>query len=381
MRILIATPDFPLWDGGIATVAFEVASSLSRQGHEVVVMAPQQDPGDRAFDATLPYTVHRVRNIKSRWLKLFYHRLVLLRLVTRLRIDVVMAQTWFPVGTAGVVARYLRGTPLTLTVHGNEVLSSKFSTPFWRKEMARVFAAASRIYCVSKCTAEKTLLLFPDQPDLAQKISIIYNGVDPKTFSPAPADMQLVDRYGLAGQKVILTLARLVERKGQDVMLRALPLISKHIPDIRYVICGKGPYEAGLRQLASELGVESQVVFTGFVGNEDRLKFYNLCDLYAMPSREIPEKGDVEGFGITYLEANACAKPVLGGKSGGVADAVIDGVTGLLVDPTDPAAVADAVIRLLADPALAAKMGQQGRQRVIDSFSWDSICSQMVDGL
>lgn len=381
MKILIATPDFPLWDGGIATVAFEVACSLSRLGHEVAVMAPLQDAGDPAFDATLPFAVHRVRNVKSRWVKLFYHRLALLRLVRRLRVDLVMAQTWFPSGTAAVASRKLGGTPMTLTVHGNEILSPKFSTPHWQKEMTRVFSAASRIYCVSRCTAEKALALFPGMPELAGKIAVTFNGVDPETFRPAPADQELVNRYGLAGRRVVLTLARLVERKGQDMMIRALPAIRKEVPEIRYVICGKGPYEAELRSLARELGVEDLVVFAGFVSNEERVKFYNLCDLYAMPSREIPEKGDVEGFGITYLEANACAKPVLGGASGGIGDAVIDGVTGLLVDPDDASAVAAGALRLLTDAALASDLGRQGRQRVAAEFSWDSICNQMLAGL
>ncbi|HEY5973209.1 MAG TPA: glycosyltransferase family 4 protein [Geobacteraceae bacterium] len=379
MRILIATPDFPLWDGGIATVAFEVAQSLTRLGHHVVVMAPQQDEKDLVFDATLPFTVCRVRNIKSRLLRLYYHRYALIRLVSRYRIDLVMAQTWFPCGTAALLALRKRGVPFTLTVHGNEILNPKFAAPGWQKLMAAVFSSADRIYCVSRCTADKALAMLPDLPRLAEKITVIYNGVDPSQFIPAPEDPDLISRYGLEGKKVILTLARLVERKGQDMLIKALPLIKESCPDVKYVICGKGPYEAKLRELAIEQGVVDDVVFAGFVSNEDRVKFYNLCDIYAMPSREIVEHGDVEGFGITYLEANACAKAVIGGKSGGVSDAIVDGVTGVLVDPAAPTEIAAAAVRLLSDPLYATRLGEQGRCRVVEEFSWDGICRSMVE--
>jgi phosphatidylinositol alpha-1,6-mannosyltransferase len=381
MRILIATPDFPLWDGGIATVAFEVARSLTRLGHVVTVMAPLQDAGDPSFDATLPFTVCRVRNIKSRLLRLHYHRYMLGRLVRKQRIELVMAQTWFPCGTAALKALQSVGVPYTVTVHGNEILNPKFAKPSWQKLLFDVFKSAARVYCVSRCTADKLRQLLPQQPELAEKVEIVFNGVDPQLFMPAVPDRELVERYRLQGKKVILTLARLVERKGQDMVIRALPLLRERCPEVHYLVCGKGPYEAELRRLAVGLGVSDLVTFAGFVANEERDKFYNLCAIYAMPSREIPEKGDVEGFGITYLEANACAKPVIGGNSGGISDAIVDGETGLLVDPADPAAVAAGCLHLLNDPEYADQLGSKGRIRVEEQFSWDIICNGMLQKL
>jgi phosphatidylinositol alpha-1,6-mannosyltransferase len=172
-----------------------------------------------------------------------------------------------------------------------------------------------------------------------------------------------------------------VERKGQDKVIEALPLIKREIPDIRYVICGRGNDEARLRRIAAEKGVAGEVVFAGFVPNEERGAFYDACDVYVMPSREIPEKGDIEGFGMTYLEANSFGKPVIGGMSGGVSEAVIDGVTGLLVDPCDVEAIAGACIRLLRDPVLAGRLGRQGRDRVVREFNWDVICGELADML
>ena len=378
MRILVVTPDFPLWDGGIATVALEVSNGLHRLGHEIVVLAPSQDPGDREYDGTLPYELVRLRNVKSRHAKTLYHAWVTTCLERSRRFDVVMAQSWFPSGIAACCASRLCGVPYTVTVHGNEILHPRFRTPYWTGWMHRVFHAASAVLCVSSATAGKILSVLGGGEKLERKIRVVRNGVDPDRFV-AGAVPSVRGRYGLDGKKVILTLARLVERKGQDKMIEALPAIKREIPDVRYVICGKGSDEARLRRIAVEQCVSDEVVFAGFVPNEVRAAFYDACDIYAMPSREIPEKGDVEGFGITYLEANAFGKPVIGGRSGGVAEAVIDGVTGLLVDPWDVNAIASACIRLLKEPDLAERLGRQGRDRVKTEFSWDTICGELSD--
>ena len=378
MRILVVTPDFPLWDGGIATVALEVSNGLQRLGHEIVVLAPAQEPGDREYDGTLPYEVVRLRNVKSRHVKTLYHAWVTTCLEWSRTFDVVMAQSWFPSGIAACCASRLCGVPYTVTVHGNEILNNRFRTPYWTGWMHRVFDAASAVLCVSSATSGKILSVLGGGEKLQRKIRVVRNGVDPDRFV-AGAVPDVRGRYGLEGKKIILTLARLVERKGQDKLIEALPAIKREIPDVRYVICGKGSDEARLRRIAVEQGVSDEVVFAGFVPNEVRGAFYDACDVYAMPSREIPEKGDVEGFGITYLEANAFGKPVIGGRSGGVAEAVIDGVTGLLVDPRDVNAIASACIRLLNDPDLAERLGRQGRDRVKTVFSWDVICGEVSD--
>lgn len=378
VRILVVTPDFPLWDGGIATVALEVANGLQRLGHEIVVLAPSQDPRDREYDGTLPYETVRLRNVKARHVKTLYHAWETARLVRLRRFDVVMAQSWFPSGIAACWASGRYGVPYTVTVHGNEILHHRFRTPYWTGWMHRVFEAASAVLCVSSATAGKILSVLGAGETLERKIRVVRNGVDPDRFI-AVAAPSVRGRYGLEGKKVILTLARLVERKGQDKLIEALPAIRREIPDVRYVICGKGSDEARLRRIAAEQGVSEEVVFAGFVPNEVRGAFYDACDIYAMPSREIPEKGDVEGFGITYLEANAFGKPVIGGRSGGVSEAVIDGLTGILVDPCDVEEIASACIRLLKDPDLSERLGRQGRDRVRQEFNWDGICRELAD--
>jgi phosphatidylinositol alpha-1,6-mannosyltransferase len=169
--------------------------------------------------------------------------------------------------------------------------------------------------------------------------------------------------------KVILTVGRLVERKGHEFVLKALPLIAERYPQLKYLIIGKGPMEKKLRNIVERKKLSDVVEFHGEVDNI--ADFYGNCDVFIMPSRFIEKKGDVEGFGLVFLEANFFGKPVIAGNSGGISDAVIDGETGILVNPENPKEIADAVLKLFDDPKLARKLGEQGRKRVLEEFTWD----------
>jgi phosphatidylinositol alpha-1,6-mannosyltransferase len=177
---------------------------------------------------------------------------------------------------------------------------------------------------------------------------------------------------------VLLTLARLIDRKGQDTVIRALPRVLRDVPDLVYVLAGQGSYREALEALARECGVADHVVFAGFVADADVPDVYAAADLYGMLSREGRDTGDIEGFGITYLEASAAGLPVLAGRSGGTADAVEEGVSGLLVDPESVEAVADAIVSLLRDRAKARAMGQAGRLRAERDFSLAARAAKLI---
>jgi phosphatidylinositol alpha-1,6-mannosyltransferase len=379
--MLIATPDFPLWDGGVATVAYEVTNGLHKLGHEVNVLAPEQNEDDSKFDSTLPYQVFRIKNIKDHYLKIYYNIYKMNQFVKKHKYDLIMAQSWYPSGIAASCIAKKNNINMTVTVHGNEILNPRFYKLFWQNKMYKAFDNANLIFCVSNFTANKLVNRLENSKEIEKKIKVIYNGVDYRFFKASPRDSALIEKYNLKGAKTILTLARLVERKGHDMMIRAIPLIKERIPQVKYIICGKGPHERKLKELTEELGLVNDVIFTGFIPDKLRSTYYNLCDLYIMPSREMPEKGDMEGFGITYLEANACEKPVIGSNSGGVSEAVKDGESGFIVDPADHSKIAEACIKLLSDPALAKKIGQQGRERVIKEFNWDNICQQIENAI
>ena len=152
--------------------------------------------------------------------------------------------------------------------------------------------------------------------------------------------------------------------------LRAMPLILAREPKARYVIVGDGLLRAYLERLAASMGVERSVTFTGELPAAALDEWYARADVITMLSRESPIDGGAEGYGLIFVEAGAWSKPVVGGRSGGIPDAVVDGVTGLLVDPTDIGAIAEALLRVLSDGALARRLGEQGRHRALNESSW-----------
>ena len=183
-------------------------------------------------------------------------------------------------------------------------------------------------------------------------------GADPARFRPGLPGGELLERLGVSGRPTLLTVSRIVKAnryKGHDVVLRALPEVIRAVPNVAYVIAGDGDDVDYLRRLASECGVHNNVMFAGRVSDDELPLLYNACDAFIMCSREDRTQRGIlaEGFGIALLEASACGKPVIAGRSGGMADAVQDGVTGLLVNPVNIAEVAAAMINASCEPAVA----------------------------
>jgi phosphatidylinositol alpha-1,6-mannosyltransferase len=196
-------------------------------------------------------------------------------------------------------------------------------------------------------------------------------GVDTSVFHPDAGDPgEVRRRLGLGERPTVISVARLVEWKGHDTVLRALPAIIAEVPEAMYLIVGDGPFRPDLERLVGRLGLGGRVIFAGFVPEPELPAYYRAADLLAVPSREVIEDVPIEGFGIVYVEAGACGVPVVGGSGGGTDESIEDGVTGFRVDPNDPAAVASAVVRALEDRELAQRMGEAGRQRAVDLYDW-----------
>lgn len=203
----------------------------------------------------------------------------------------------------------------------------------------------------------------------SEKIFILYPGVDTNTFYPANVSDFKNELY-LSSRKVLLTVGRLDKRKGHDNVIRALPAIIREIPNIIYLIVGEGDQRKALDVLVKDLNVQDYVKFLGYVSNKDLAKFYNLCDLFIMANREL-EDGDTEGFGMVFIEANACGSPVIGGRCGGVIEAIEDNVTGLMVDPYSVDDIESKIIFLMKNESIAKDLGEKGLKRVIDRFKWE----------
>jgi phosphatidylinositol alpha-1,6-mannosyltransferase len=218
-----------------------------------------------------------------------------------------------------------------------------------------------------------------------EKFRIVTPGVDTARFIPANKDENLMKKYGLAEKNLILlTVARLDERKGHDMVIRALPALVKKFPQIVYLVVGKGREEARLKQIADENGVSDYVIFCGYVADADLPKFYQLCDIFILLNRQTADddrlRGDYEGFGIVFLEASSCGKSVVAGNYGGIADAVADGQSGFIIDGANGEIIQQTLERLLGQPELREKLGRFGRQRAVESFDW-SLKSREIEQL
>jgi phosphatidylinositol alpha-1,6-mannosyltransferase len=263
--------------------------------------------------------------------------------------------------------------PFVVYAHGNEVLNATQIDGHKLKVSLRM---ADRVLAVSRYTADLVQKIGVSP----ERIEIVNPGCDTKRFRPLHPRMDLKEKFvdGRYGDKLIVSVGNLVPRKGHDMVIRALCQLREIVPNFTYVIAGEGPYRVELEKLALDLGVRERVVFAGRISGEDLPDIYAISDVFVMPSREQINENDVEGFGIVFLEASACAKPVVGGHSGGIPDAIEDGVTGLLVNANDPKDIGAALARLLNDRDLAVRMGQQGRAWVNKNFTWTTTAKKVA---
>lgn len=375
MTLLLVTEDFPPRLGGMATWSAEVARALSRMGREVHVLArgPADQPPELPQDAPYRLTTMDGRDWPT-WRGWYTRAAVNRFLKTHPGTRGVVCVDWY-LGLGAVPHRRRVDGRVAVVAHGQEVDRVERGLPLWR--LRRSFARAGAAVAVSSYTAD--LLRARGIPP--ERIHVVHGGVDPHRFTPGMPDGSLRERFGLTEGPVILSLARLVRRKGQDMLIRAMPRVLQQAPGAQLLIIGEGPDEEELRRIARELGVAHRVRFGGAVENEVVPDIYRLGDVFAMLSRRLPGSGDVEGFGLTFLEANASGLPVVAGRSGGVPDAVEEGISGYLVDPTRPDEAAAALLALLQDPGKAAAMGRAGRQRVREAFTWEHTASGLLDAL
>jgi phosphatidyl-myo-inositol dimannoside synthase len=203
-------------------------------------------------------------------------------------------------------------------------------------------------------------------------------GVDDQAFHPGVDGSVVREAYGLGDRPVVVCVSRLVARKGQDMLIRSLPLIHRRVPGTAVLIVGDGSQRAGLEKLVEKLGLRGDVVFTGAKAWVDTPAYFAAGDVFCMPTRTRKAGFEVEGLGIVYLEASACGLPVVGGDSGGAPDAVQDGVTGYVVNGRSAPEIADRVSTLLLDRELAREMGEWGRRWVEQRWRWDDLAEGLA---
>jgi phosphatidylinositol alpha-1,6-mannosyltransferase len=247
-----------------------------------------------------------------------------------------------------------------------------------KKWLTHTLNSSQRIIAVSSYTGKYLIKHYKID---SGKVKIIPNGVDPKRFFPKTPSESVVKKLGIKHKIVLLTLARLEKRKGHDLIVRAVHQLKDEFPELVYVIAGSdnNSFAMELKELSTGLGISERIIFSGFVENEELIDFYNTCDIYLMTSRFLDKIGDSEGFGITFLEANACEKPVIGSKSGGIVDAIEHDVNGLLVNSDAVDEIVESIKTLINQPSLREELGKNGRKRILQTYNWTSITKRILD--
>lgn len=375
--LLISSVYYPPQVGGISSFMAGVAAVLGPSrvccltGVRASAQPAAKEPGARVYRR--PTAFARAKPIQAvGW------GAAITQIIAQERPEIVQLATAYD-GYLGLWLRRWFKLPFVVYAHGNEILDLMQGC----SETPRLaLREADGVLAVSRFTAGLVLQagVHPD------RIHVVYTGCDVDRFRPASPNMEL--RRRLLGTThtgpVLLTVGTLTPRKGHDMVIRALPRLLEKVADAVYLVIGDGPSRAYLEAVAVSTGVRDHVIFAGQVPDSELPDVYALSDVFVMPSRDQPDTCDVEGFGLVFLEANACGKPVVGGRSGGIPEAIADGVTGLLVNPRDPEDIASCLARILTAPDLARELGEQGRLRVTRDFTWTHVRGRIekaMDGI
>jgi phosphatidylinositol alpha-1,6-mannosyltransferase len=368
-KTLVVTNDYPPRVGGIQRTLEALVDQLPAD--RVAVLCPAWN-GSEAFDARAAYRVYR-QSERFLWPTPAVARRVEAA-ISDFGADLVLFGATYPLALIGPrLAK--RGTPYLAAAHGFE---------FWLSiapgAHGLVRRATSRATRVPVMCSEFVARVVRTAVRERVPVSVMYPGADVETFHPDTPFEDLLEAHGVAGRPLVVCVSRLVPRKGQDVLIRAMPEIRRRVRDATLLVVGGGPYRAELEEMARDAPAGA-VVFAGQVSEADLPRYYRAGDVFAMPCRTRLGGLEVEGWGNVFIEAAACGRPVVVGDSGGARETLVDGVTGLLVDGRDVAAVADAVATLLEEPARAETMGASGRARVEQHFTWQRAAAQLAGWL
>jgi phosphatidylinositol alpha-1,6-mannosyltransferase len=374
-RVLLVTNDFPPRRGGIQSYLQDLVGELvRREEHTLTVYAPKWKDSDD-YDAQARDTGYEVvRHPGTLMLPEPSVAARMRRLIRSHDIETVWFGAAAPLALLTPLARGAGARRVLASTHGHEVGWSML--PMARTALRRIGTDTDVVTFISHYTRRRFASAFGPHAALEH----LPPGVDTDRFAPDPAARaELRARYGLGERPVVVCLSRLVPRKGQDMLIRALPQIRERVCGAALVIVGGGPYASTLQRLAQRHGVAEHVVFTGGVPSAELPAHHALADVFAMPCRTRGAGLDVEGLGIVYLEASATGVPVVAGRSGGAPETVLDGETGVVVDGNDVEAIGSAVSGLLANPQRAAAMGAAGRQWVLDRWQWRTQAGRLAE--
>ncbi|MBW2064748.1 MAG: glycosyltransferase family 4 protein [Deltaproteobacteria bacterium] len=385
------TSSFPRFEGDPAGIfVYQLSSSLSRKGVHIEVVCPHHY-GSKFFETWDNIAIHRfpyffptrnqvlcygagiLKNIKRRRLApfqlppfLIVEALYSFYIVRNTKADIIHAHWSLPQGLIGLACKRLLGVPCLTTIHGSDVYGLKNS--LFMALNAMVIRQSDVCTVNSTATARRTCEI-----SRRKDIEIIPMGFDPKIFKRGHSE----DSYGDRHEKTLLYVGRLIDWKGVDYLIKAIPLVLKRFPEVNLVVVGDGPQKADLVRLSHDLGIGDKVVFAGKIPQEILSAYYSRAEAFVLPSI-VSKRGETEGLGLVLLEAMACGTPVIGSDVGGIPDIIKDGETGLLARPADHIDLADKIITLLSDGNLGKRISSKALHYVRDNFSWDKIADRFI---
>ncbi len=364
-KILCITNDFGPRAGGIETF---IIGLIERAPFGTFIVYTSQQGDTYSYDQEWlsKYGVEVIRDKRKILLPSPRVGRAVRSIVRERSIEKVFFGAAAPLGLLAHSLRRVGVRKIVALTHGHEVWWSKLWPFSWA--MRRIGSGVHALTYLGDFT--KNAISRALNSSDADSMVRIAPGIDTDHFAPDPTAIELKRELELEGKRVIVSVGRLVHRKGQDTLVEALPFILEKNPDAHLLFVGVGPHLEYIHKRAIQLDVLSHISFVGRVQYAELPRFISVGEIFAMPSRSRLAGLEVEGLGIVYLEASACELPVVGGLSGGAPDAVLEGETGYSVDGLKPADVADAINRLLADPELAKAMGKRGRQWIIEEWEW-----------
>ena len=376
----ILTENFPPFiGGGIAEWTHGIAHSLNELGHQVTVFAKWKRKVNIEIHDSKVYNVKPMFGKDWRVYRGLYGFYYVFKFLMKNPDGVVIATTWDLASRFEYLSKVFKNSKLIIVAHGKEI--TKVKKGRLQKKFQKTVEQATLVVAVSQFTQREIYKRLENEQ--LKHIVFIPNGIELENNYYTKDYNDLIKQLGFSqDSKVILTLARVIERKGHDTVIRALPKILKEFPETVYIIAGPRQakkYYQNLSDLIAKLNLKDHVIFTDEVSKQNLIKFYSLCDVYVMVSKEIFDKGDSEGFGITFLEANACERPVIGSYSGGIPDAIENDKSGFLVPPDNEEVLAEKILNLFRNPDMGTNIGKYGRQRVEQYFTWQKITQKLID--
>jgi phosphatidylinositol alpha-1,6-mannosyltransferase len=351
MKTLLVTLEYPPFKGGVANYYENIIKNWPKPDDIFVL-----DNKDGKLISNTKKWLPAIFNIKKE--------------IKQKSINHVIVGNILPLGTVIWILSSFMKLNYSVILHGTDIMYTQKS---WRKKMLAkiILKKSNNIICNSKFTAGLVTKYYGNK--FKDKICVVNPGIDIGKQITENRKQNFIKKYNLENKFVLFSISRLIKRKGIDRVIEIFPELINKIPNLVYIVAGTGPDEDELKKLAKE----KNIIFLGQISEEEKWTWLDVCDIFILPSRE--DEGNIEGFGIVYLEANLKEKPVIAGNHGGVSDAVIHNQTGLLVNPENKEEIKDAILKLYKNKKLNKKFGKQGKIRVIKKFGSKNQAKEIFD--